>query len=613
MANKPTTTDGIAPAVVIADVWSRTEPKYRRRATVLLIINVLLFAGMASVAYWLREGVASAPMSPDYWDKLVATFHPMPDTQHTPTGLSLGPISVEQVPMMIPVLGLVLAALISIPVLTAILYRFPCSVPFLLVVAFVAVMPWLAIALLGSCLLASVRPFRMRSRFASALMGLVPVIIYFFMASRQIERTVDVLANPADRVKIIAPLTLAVVASAVVMGIVLLTAHIVRYRPGAISPLLAILFLTPVALFEFKVGRDELHYRLLERGFGPSSEYFVQQEFDRIYEQTVQQLWASRQGEGLSYEQTRGQVLTQESGALDADVASVLAEYRKKAAAAADEFVKYFPDSRYACHALYVKARAMDLRADMASFRRDQVLEFYDDFPSDASRHEWERIEANGPGSPMAAAALLRLAQLDAREGAIDRAIGRLERLEQLPGASAPDAEGGWASAGPGSSTARRPAYAGLAIPRAKLSSDGSRLRGLFENNRDPALKDEPLRQFLALDAHDPQYTRRVERLRERFPESRLDDQLELAIAMAAPDAASKTELLERCATRPSSGDALADAVYQLGIAYAEEKRFAEARGAFERVLREHAESIWRGPAENQLRRIETVTAGAEP
>lgn len=609
--NNPVTTDPRAQGVEIADVWSRTEPKYRRRATALLIVNVLLFAGLAGVTYWLREGVAIAPLASDYWDKLVATFHPTPDTQHTPTGLSLGPISVQQVPMMIPVLGLILAALISIPVLTAILYRFPCSIPFLLVVAFIAVMPWLAIALLGSCLLASVPPFRMRSRFASALMGLVPVIIYFFMASRQLEGAVDVLANPADRVKTIAPLTLAVVASALVMGTVLLIAHAVRYRPGAISPLLAVLFLTPVALFEFRVGRDELHYRLLERTFGPSSEYFVQQEIEDVFELAVERLWASRQSEGWSYENARAQLVTEWTLKLDAGVESVLTQYRRRAAGAADAFVKYFPDSRHACHALYVKARALDMRVDLKSFQRTRTLEFYDDFPSPESRHEWERIEANAPGTPMAVAALLRLAQLDARAGEVDRAMARLELLEQLPGAAVDESDGGWAPAGAGGFSVRRAAFAGLAIPIAKLLSDGARLKHLLKNNREPALNDEPLKEFVSLDVRGPLYGRLVERLRARHPHSRLADQMDLAIAMAAPVAAQRIELLERCASGPPTADALGESVFRLGVAYMEERRYGDARAAFERVLREFAGSTWRGPAENQLRRLETLTVGA--
>ena len=40
--------------IVIEDVWSRTEPRYRRRAAALLLINAAVFAGLNVFAYWLQ-------------------------------------------------------------------------------------------------------------------------------------------------------------------------------------------------------------------------------------------------------------------------------------------------------------------------------------------------------------------------------------------------------------------------------------------------------------------------------------------------------------------------------------------------------------------------------
>jgi len=71
--------------------------------------------------------------------------------------------------------------------------------------------------------------------------------------------------DPVDRVKFVAPWVLAIVASAAVFAVVLTVSRIVNYRPGAVTPLLAVMFALPVILFEKHVGRDELYYRLLER------------------------------------------------------------------------------------------------------------------------------------------------------------------------------------------------------------------------------------------------------------------------------------------------------------------------------------------------------------
>ena len=44
----------------LLDVWSRSGSRYRVRAIVLLGVNVLLFAGLACFAFWVRSGVGFA-------------------------------------------------------------------------------------------------------------------------------------------------------------------------------------------------------------------------------------------------------------------------------------------------------------------------------------------------------------------------------------------------------------------------------------------------------------------------------------------------------------------------------------------------------------------------
>ena len=59
-----------APAQDVMDVWSRSESKYRIRAIALLVLNILLFAGVSSFAYWLRSGEVFAPAMESYTDQL---------------------------------------------------------------------------------------------------------------------------------------------------------------------------------------------------------------------------------------------------------------------------------------------------------------------------------------------------------------------------------------------------------------------------------------------------------------------------------------------------------------------------------------------------------------
>ena len=61
-------------SMAVKDVWSRSGSKYRIRAVVLLALNVLLFAGVGSFAYWMRGGVRFAPIHEGYWDEFGAAL-----------------------------------------------------------------------------------------------------------------------------------------------------------------------------------------------------------------------------------------------------------------------------------------------------------------------------------------------------------------------------------------------------------------------------------------------------------------------------------------------------------------------------------------------------------
>ncbi len=593
-------------APLIEDVWSRTEPKYRRRALVLLTINALFFVGLGCVVYWMRTGVVFAPSLPDYWDQLAATFSPSLDTQHTPVSLSMGPISIDNVPLMTPILGMLLASLVSIPILVAILYRFWSSVPFLGVVGFVAVMPWLAITLLGSCLLASVRPFRFRSRFVSALMGLLPVILYLFMASRQSAGAVDALPNPADRIKVMTPLILAVVASALVMGLVLLLARAVNYRPGAITPLLAILFLTPPMIFEFYVGRDELHYRLLERAFGPGSEYFAGEAVSVAYEDSVARVRSA--SPERSGEDVRDEVSLKWSLALDSDIGLAFARYRDMAAHWADRFVHRFPDSVYAPNALYLKGRALDMRVDERKFRESKQLVFYDDFPRSGSRRAWKLAERNAPNSVVGAVATYRLAKLDVRDGKIDRAISRLQRLTEHFGSDSETISSATSVQGGASGLmTRKPPEESLDLSLSHIVFQGRVLLSFLESNRDPRYGDAPLMELQLYDPRNPMYSANISALSRRYPGSMLADNLALELAIHEDDERARLRALERCAEVSERSDALPRALYELGMTYASMGRVSEARSAMSRVLESFNRSPWSERCQQRLQRLQPV------
>jgi hypothetical protein len=610
----------------IWDVWSRPGSKYRVRAIVLLVLNVLLFAGLGVFAFWLRSGMLFAPRMAHYWAEFWRTFQPAGDDRVSLSDLLLFPISIYDVPLQMVVLGLLLAALVSIPILVAILYRFSCSIPFLLVIAFIAMMPWLALTVAGSCLLASVRPFRFSFRYASAMLGLLLVVIYFFSASRQSPVAVQELASPSDRIMFFVPWVLAIIASCVVCGVVLAIARAVNYRPGAIAPLMAAMFALPVLLFEFHVGRDELQYRLLEHRYGPNSSYFADQDVTKEFEAAIARRRKTHDGpvplkEALEAQEDLAWQLELE---VTDDRENMVALYRLGAIRACDHFLHHYPESRYASNALYIKALATDARVDLPAFRAHRVVRFYNTFPHPSSGHPWEklyRLEREKP-TALSVMALLRLAQLDARECHVAQALARLDELSELaervePSATEPARAPGTIS---GIFT-KRSATRALRVPLEATVFEAARFRNLLRFNAPPPAGDpvygmeplcgpqvrepgDPPLGFLQLDPRQAGYAESLRALKMRYPDAQLLDNFELEIAKSEPDVQRRIEKLEACVDSPHARDALPEALFRLGEACQEAGRPAEARAAFQRIVTELEESIWARRAGERLRRL---------
>ncbi|MFH0983445.1 MAG: tetratricopeptide repeat protein [Planctomycetota bacterium] len=612
--------------VVISDVWSRSGTKYRVRAVVLLVLNLLLFGALGCFAFWLRTGHYLAPALGEYWHQLWQTCLPGSGSR-TLTSLLTFPINLEEVPLQIVIHGLLLSALVSIPILVSILYRFPYSLPFVAVVAFVAMMPWLALTLLGSCILASVKPFRFSFRYASALLGLVLVVIYIIGVSLQNLPAAAVLANPGHRVTLVAPWILAVLAACVLLALGLGLAKAVNYRPGAIAPLLATMFALPIALFEQYVGRDELYFSLLEYRYGPRSTYFQDREVQGALDRGVERPRELEKPD-QPYEALAGLEELRWPMQLEAppDQRTLFASYQEQAARDCDEFIRYFPDSRYAPAVLYLKGRALDMRVDLEPLRERKKPVFYDTYPALASRQTWRRLLANAPESPFAAVASYRLAALEARGGNLDGAMDLLRQLRRFdkPGVTTLPSSPPSGLKGLLQTT---PPESGLQVPLDSVVFEGKRLLGILENNRDPLYGDDPLTGprsgatfprlgWMLFDPQSAHYRQNLSELLARYPKCQLTDNIEVELARTLPEADARAAALKQCVEQymQQSGaarafrDALPEAWYRLGEAYVTANQPAEARRAFERLNSEYPESIWRGKGDRRLATLGPTT-----
>jgi len=593
----------------LKDVWSRSGSKYRIRAIVLLGVNVLLFAGVGSFAFWIRSGEFFAPARDGYADILIATFTGVGEASVSLGSLLAGPVGVENVPMMIPIVGLLMATLIAIPILVAILYRFWSSIPFIAVVGLIAVMPWLAITLLGSCILASVRPFRTRFRFMSALIALIPAIVYLVLAWNGTHDAVVGRIDPVDAIKYVAPWVLAVVAGACVFAVVLSIADFVDYRPGAVTPLLAIMLAIPVALFEQRVGRDELYYRLLEQ---LDLAHFAEVDATVSWEEAARRRWETHPLPRPSWNAVREIEAEKWQMELASDTRpyeSELARHQAEIADRCDWFRKYFPDSRYTPNALFIKARALDRRVDLVEFRETKWIRFYDEFPSVASRETWRIILQNRPDTLLGAIARCRLAHIESREGDVDRAIDRLAELiakfdrrqqsaDKEPGDQAPS------TTGLQRALERESPESSLHVSIDRMVLEAHRLYDLLTRNRDPLYDYAPLcgprradgevwYGMLDLDPRHGSYVRRLERLAKAYPNAQIGDNIELEIAKATRDPVDRISRLEQLVARVPAGDATAEALLRLSLTYREIQHSRESEEVVTRLVTQYPESIW--------------------
>lgn len=577
--------------VQIVDVWSRTTPKYRRRSIAFLSISVLLFCGLACFTHWIRSGVFFAPALDDYGTLLWNTFDWRGERQITLTDWLFYPINVQRAPMMLVIVGMTLGTLVAIPILVAILYRLPAALICVAIVAFLAVMPWLAVNILIACRVATIR--RIRLRYVAAMLGLLPMVLYFILATTNPSEILSQLA-PAEQIKLYFPWLWSMIWAALLMGAVLLLARVVNYRPGAIAPLLAVSFAIPVVLFEGQVGRDELYYRLLEREYGPRSpDYFVDLDRPAVIEHLVERRLRARRTPSQSMEAMRAEIrdwwafaperIRDELAVLQQELASG----QFHVVSACDRFLRDYSKSKYVPSVLYIKARALDMRINEPLFLRAGRLEHYLDYPSRASRPVWVTLLTRHPDSTLSAVARLRLARFYAQEGRVGQAIELLNELEDVVRQRQQTGEQTTSLFG------AEPPAASLAVSLERVLEEGRKLRDLLQRNRDPQYNDEPLVLLMQSDMRHAQYERNLRELRQRYPQSALVDNIDLRLILRARSRTWRAAQLSRFVQERTDGDAVERALFELGALLERDAQPERALETWERLLTRYPESPW--------------------
>ena len=594
---------GVDPAEGWTDVWSRAGRKYRTRAAVLLAVDMVLFLGLCMFTYWLRTG--SMPFhSQEYFSLLFRSFKVNGADTVSLTDMLLWPISVERTPLQVVILALVMAALVSVPVLVSILYRFPFALPFAAMISFVAVMPWLGITGIAACMLASLRPFRMGFRFGSAMLGLVPFALYLYLSTRSTGEPPPG-ATPLEQFKLYTPWGLSLMVACFNLAVVLSIASIVGYRPGAIAPVLAVLFAVPVVLFESKIGQDELYYSVLEANYGPASlacfkpeglPQFIQQhaEAEQIYETKIYQS-AHESLEDVQRQWRLGQgTINQLKQKVESLALADTEQDRIDTVQHCQKFIADFPDSRRVPAALYLQGRAIDTQLDLTRLRSDGAIRFYDDFPSTISSGVWRSLAGSYPNHPLAAMAMYRMAVQAVRQNKPDEAADLLGRAlalaEQRRMVHASPSEGWFAPLMP--------------LPPAEVESLGVELedvalaaRELLEliqaNGHDPRYGSAPLALLMRMDPHSTRYHDNLAWLDGHCPDSALHDNLHLLGVLTSQSVSVRIEeLTQHLASFPGQ-DSVPQAAYELGRLLEADTRFEDAMARYESLQNGFPHSVW--------------------
>jgi outer membrane protein assembly factor BamD (BamD/ComL family) len=491
-------------------------------------------------------------------------------------------------------------------------------------VMFLAAMPWLGMTVLLGCALASLRPLRFSFRYASALVGLIPIAIYFISASWEPSDSGSRLIP--HQALLYAPWVLAVLGSCIICALALAIARLIDYRPGGIPPVLAMLFAIPVFLFHTQVGRDELEYQLLEQEIGPGSRVlFEMRDLGAEAAREATRRWS--QSKSRAYDEIR-------QAELESAVRRVQDQTeidRDRAVGRCDSFIRNFPKSRYVPNVLFLKGRVQDQRLQRQRLEQDHRAEFRCAVANRASRTTWETLAEKFPDSVLSATALYKLAGLNVRAGqeGIDVALevlGELRGRFDLAQANTQVLE---SSGQVRASVFRRaPAPAGLGLEATVLVRQGRRLEEMLVACREdeqkpyselfgprsggPEVLIHPMQLLLWLDDTDPRYQANLEGIARHFADSQTEGYVEIRLALMERAVSRRIQRFQNVARSLVGQPAGAEALFYLGDALEEDSILDGAKAAFEELTEQYPESCWAEEAQERLSSVAMLQAPME-
>jgi len=560
---------------------------------------------------------------------------------------AVGGVSIFEYPWQILVLGLLMGVLGMAPLLMSQLLSFRYSVLFVLGVFFLANLPGFAICLLVSCIAVACRPLRFRSRIIAIALCTAPQLAYwgFFGGARGVEPIVWGFS--------FAPWVCAWLIGLIVAGVVLGIGHYTRYRPGLIWIFTFVVLLMAIALFEGKIGFDELDYQLYVAKNNPEQvSEFHDHSMTEALDKTIVDPAVKRYLAGFFYP-TEAIPLREE---LKREIQIQLGYDRWPSWFIVPEEFKYqekrqWLDEQYDLFlsppkpwwmptwlhsqltkrrvvsqrmpiALYYKALLSEYSPDIKLLGEEEVLHFYSDYPRERSRDVWYRLFLEFGDSAESLEAQWRIAKHWAGQGRFDLADELLTETQVDLLECTEDIDKEPTEADTFFSPFSPPVESVMSLVKLKdLQRRIDQLRNLIstENRTDEVASLKRLARFVMLSPHSLDYGWHLDALLNQMgQEDPLRDNIRLAKANLVADEQLRAEQLDQLHKEFQDTDGGMQALYELARLkirlYQDEsnpeqkkKRLADARSALTSFLSLYPESYCTEQVKKNLDALPTV------
>ncbi len=584
------------------DIWSRPGRWAKQRAYMFLLVNLLVYYALNTFLFWMH----SNKLTDFSFSSYRSAFF-----RKTLIDFLTFPIGANEAPILVIIVGLLIAVVVAVPILIAQLYGFRFSLLFIAGVFLLAHLPSLSLFLLVSCFIAIGGKYRYKFKFGVVLLGLIPILLYFYLITRGVE-TIKLRSIEPSLLYI--SLIIAFISATVISASVLTVAYLFKYRPGGILISMIPFFVVPIILFDEYIGRDQLEFRMIVYKYLPTKSNLRPVDISmETFSYTLKEWRRYRICDfNLFTDIARSQ--------FPLIARNCVQTHQVKTIQACNNFLRKYPKSDYRPNVLYIKALAEDLRFDHTVLLKNWLVEYQTDFVSPQSEDTWKEILNNFPETIYAQPARLRLSILAIRNKNIEKALillwNLLDHADVFQEKSENQPEVSEVLSKPliFISTIFRKVKK-LDIPQIsadKITDQAQELLELIQyNSYDLRFGNAPLAELLRLDPHHPSYRNHLIELSVRYSGSKLHDNLLTLYALTEPDPEKCKNLLLRYAKLFDGKDAQIRILYELGrlaeskaLVEMNTKLFEEAENYYQMMLDKFPNSIFADRVLEHLHKI---------